>query len=369
VTAFTTSTTTTSNRRRLIDQYYYNYYPHHHRSKTTITIAWTGTSTDVFGTNWRRRKYYKCYDHHPLLSLTNNEQQKEEIEDDEYKNNEGEIKTTTTTTSTTNTTTTTTATTSNFATINTTQQKQLQQQQVIEKSLSIISSLPSNNNNNNNNNNNSKSNPSYTIHHTAIRTKNITVAIKFYELLGFIVETKFRAGPARAAWLVLIDINNNNNNNNNNINQQQSGSSSRIELIEIPSYMGYRTINGLQNENLLGYNHMALDVTNHIPSSTTINNNNVTISCLQDYINCLNTYSMSLYNKTIRIAVQPKQRLIGQSIFEIAFLYDPDHCLIELLYYQSTTQQIIDSGWEPWNGQNFIGTSINDNNINNNTTK
>ena len=124
--------------------------------------------------------------------------------------------------------------------------------------------------------------------------------------------------------------------------------------------MGYRTINGLQNENLLGYNHMALDVTNHIPppplSAVGNNNNNVTIiKCLQDYINCLNSYSMSLYNKTIRIAVHPKQQLIGRSIYEIAFLYDPDDCLIELLYYQSTTSQIIDSGWEPWNGQNFIG--------------
>ena len=113
---------------------------------------------------------------------------------------------------------------------------------------------------------------SYRIHHTAIRTKNITVAIKIYELLGFVVETKFRAGPARAAWLLLLNDNNTNNNTMDQ-QQQQQGSSSRIELIKILSYMGYRTINGLDNANLVGYYHMALDVTNHnIPPVTKTRN-------------------------------------------------------------------------------------------------
>lgn len=87
------------------------------------------------------------------------------------------------------------------------------------------------------------------IHHTAVKTRNITVAIQFYSLLGFEVEARFRTGPARAAWLT-------------------QASNSRLELIEVPSYlldepegMKRRALNLVERQELLGWNHLALDVT------------------------------------------------------------------------------------------------------------
>eukprot|EP00984_Skeletonema_dohrnii_P020441 scaffold9971_cov75-Skeletonema_dohrnii-CCMP3373.AAC.2 len=65
-------------------------------------------------------------------------------------------------------------------------------------------------------------------HHVAVKTRNIEVAIKFYSLLGFHVETKFVAGPARAAWLL---------HGNPDDDDNHSSVKSRIELIEVPSYM------------------------------------------------------------------------------------------------------------------------------------
>ena len=61
--------------------------------------------------------------------------------------------------------------------------------------------------------------PPALLHHTALRTRNITTAIQFYSLLGYRVEGRFRAGPARAAWLEL------------------DGSQHRLELIEVPAHI------------------------------------------------------------------------------------------------------------------------------------
>ena len=96
-------------------------------------------------------------------------------------------------------------------------------------------------------------------HHVAIKTRNITVAIQFYSLLGFEVEAKFRAGPARAAWLTQLE-----------------SPSSRLELIEVPSYllnepegMKRRAINLMERQELLGCNHLALDVTDSLRATRT----------------------------------------------------------------------------------------------------
>ena len=111
---------------------------------------------------------------------------------------------------------------------------------------------------------NSKVSSAIYSHHTAVKTRNIENAIKFYSLLGFEVETKFVAGPARAAWLLHESSTSDQPTSNN--------SQSRIELIEVPSYMlnepegkQKRAIDLTRREELLGLNHLALDVTNCIP--------------------------------------------------------------------------------------------------------
>ena len=180
------------------------------------------------------------------------------------------------------------------------------------------------------------------MHHTAIRTRNITTAIQFYTLLGFETTAKFRAGPARAAWL------------------EQTGEgfigNSRLELIEIPSYilnepdgMKKRAIDLVTKSDLLGQNHFALDVTDSIKRQDGV-------ETLDDWIDGLNQKSLKEFGKTLRIAVKPEQRLIGTSVYELAFLYDADGALVELLSKQTDLKQNMSSGWDPWDGKGFAGS-------------
>jgi catechol 2,3-dioxygenase-like lactoylglutathione lyase family enzyme len=174
------------------------------------------------------------------------------------------------------------------------------------------------------------------LHHTAIKTRNITMAISFYSLFGYEVECRFRAGPARAVWLRLPE-------------------GGRLELIEVPSYMLQqpRAPNLLVRPDILGYNHMAIDVSAQIQKeSETDQHTNAT--SLTSWIQGLNQTSIALFNKTLRTAVYPpQQQIIGSNVYEIAFLYDADGCLIELLHNTASLPQRVLSGWEPWNGTDF----------------
>lgn len=182
--------------------------------------------------------------------------------------------------------------------------------------------------------------PLKSVHHVALKTRNITKSLQFYGLFGLEVVCKFRAGPARAAWLEFNRVNN-------------ESALTRIEIIEVPSYMlpeetemtQSRAPDLMKRQNILGYNHLALDVTPVIKSES----NN--ISSLLDWIDALNAKSAKAFGKTVRIALPPREQMIGQSIFEIAFLYDADGCLIELLYLKDFLQQQVNSGWEPWDGK------------------
>ncbi|CAJ1924932.1 unnamed protein product [Cylindrotheca closterium] len=183
------------------------------------------------------------------------------------------------------------------------------------------------------------------IHHTAIKTRNITLAIQFYGLLDFEVTTKFRAGPAKAAWL-----------------EQQGPTTStrgaggtRLELIEVPSHIlnepegqKCRAIDLMQRQDLLGMNHFALDVTGNIKSQE--------LESLSEWMENLNEKSLKEFGKTLRIALSPRQQMIGRSVYELAFLYDADGALVELLNKQRDLPQEIDSGWEPLGGANLLET-------------
>ena len=205
------------------------------------------------------------------------------------------------------------------------------------------------------------------IHHTAIKTRNITMAMSFYSLFGYCTEYKFRAGPARAVWLTL---------------PVPYDHRSRIELIEVPSYM-------IRNErapdlllarpDILGHNHIAMDVTQQmyqqeqlqsgyanqtLPSSSTTTTTTASTNpqpqqstpSLTTYIQQLNNTSMQRFNKSLRMALYPpQQQMIGPNIYEIAFMYDADGSLIELLHCStSKLQQNMTSGWEPWDSTTFL---------------
>jgi catechol 2,3-dioxygenase-like lactoylglutathione lyase family enzyme len=237
-------------------------------------------------------------------------------------------------------------------------------------------------------------------HHVAIKTRDIEMAIKFYSLLGFQIETKFVSGPARAAWL-LHDSSSSVDNNNDDSTATAATVKSRIELIEVPKYMlnepdgmKRRAVDFTKREELLGLNHYCLDVTSCIniarqqqttiiddtnnsgggdntlisnidsvpttkapspsSSSTTTTSSSCSIYNLQEYLQDLNTLSINQFGKSLRVALNPIKRIIGKSVYEMAFIYDADGTLLELLNYSGGLSQDVESGWEPWDGEGFV---------------
>lgn len=179
------------------------------------------------------------------------------------------------------------------------------------------------------------------IHHTALRTRNITTAIQFYSLVGFEVDCCFRAGPARAAWMTL-PVN-------------ATSSACRLEIIEVPSFilnepqgMRRRAPDLMENEQELGWNHMALDVTQQIL-------NDELCGDLAGWMAKLNQTSFERFGRSLRVALPPRQQMIGQSVYELAFIYDADGSLIEFLHKQGEVSQSMSSGWDPWDGTGFWG--------------
>mgnify|MGYP003476685665 CR=1 FL=1 len=155
------------------------------------------------------------------------------------------------------------------------------------------------------------------IHHTALKTRNITNSIHFYSLLGYRVTSRFRTGPARAAWLELLN-------------------ESRLELIEVPEYMlmldkRQRAPDLMKYPNVLGYNHVAF----HVKTNLTL------------YLESLNRTSIERFGKGLNVVVPPRQQIIGCDVYELCFLHDADGCLVELLYRIGNAQ--ITSSWERWN--------------------
>ena len=310
------------------------------------------------------------------------------------------------------------------------------------------------------------------LHHTAIKTRDIENAIKFYSLLGYEVEHKFRSGPARAAWLTnsvfkasrekssstqsspssstsspppsmststssssttlhtvvgygsiqslqqgIMNVSNEktatsfynssrlssqrfassiskaNDTNDQNASSNSSSTitttikgqndvASRIELIEVPPYMldekpntVKKAIDLVKNESLLGLNHYALDVTSYIQflrehdllggSGSNDDNDDSVDSVdssyygLDQFLEYVEQRSLDKFNKTLRIAVKPRQQVIGNQVYELAFMYDADGTVVELVRYIKEVElkdgQEMDSGWEPWDGRGFVG--------------
>ncbi|KAL7566475.1 hypothetical protein ACA910_000949 [Epithemia clementina (nom. ined.)] len=212
-------------------------------------------------------------------------------------------------------------------------------------------------------------------HHVALKTRNITTAIQFYSLFGFVVHHKFRAGPARAAWLKMEvfsprlhdDPTQPSEGTKTSMELPEISSTQRsrcfLELIEVPSFMlqeepGTRklALDLAKRPELLGWNHMALDVTEQVVKQRSNNNNNGRNNAtLSKYMEQLNATSLERFGKTLRVALEPQQKLIGNEVYELAFLYDADGCLIELLHKQAELAQSIDPGWEPLGDLTIVG--------------
>jgi catechol 2,3-dioxygenase-like lactoylglutathione lyase family enzyme len=140
------------------------------------------------------------------------------------------------------------------------------------------------------------------LHHVSIRTANIHRSIAFYELLGFRVGERFTTGYTLACWL--------------------QGLGSRIELIEIPEPKPVADAFG--DEGYVGYYHLSFDLT-------------AISASLSDWLNDLKVNMQKKATQTtsnsqeLKVLLEPKQQMIGDKIYEVAFIADADGLPLELI--------------------------------------
>ena len=82
-------------------------------------------------------------------------------------------------------------------------------------------------------------------------------------------------------------------------------------------------------------------------------------------MDALDDRSRQQFNKTMRLALPPFQQRIGSSVYELAFVYDADGCLVEFLHCVTEGESAaavsadgvdddMASGWKPWDGKGFV---------------
>jgi catechol 2,3-dioxygenase-like lactoylglutathione lyase family enzyme len=124
-------------------------------------------------------------------------------------------------------------------------------------------------------------------HHISIKTADIFKAIAFYEALGFTIETRFTTGITLACWM--------------------TGANTRLELMQVPEPQP--TVNGFAEESYVGYYHLSFEVEN------------------------LEIYLQDLLTKLgkLKLLLTPRTQEIGDRLYEVAFIADPDGLPIELM--------------------------------------
>ena len=140
------------------------------------------------------------------------------------------------------------------------------------------------------------------MHHASIRTANIHRAMAFYELLGFSVCERFTAGITLACWMEGLD--------------------GRIELIQIPQPKPAPDSFG--DENYTGYYHLSFDLTR-------------TTADLPSWLSALKQRFTQAAGEQpeqfqpLKILLEPTQQMIGNRVYEVAFIADTDGLPLEFL--------------------------------------
>jgi catechol 2,3-dioxygenase-like lactoylglutathione lyase family enzyme len=133
------------------------------------------------------------------------------------------------------------------------------------------------------------------MHHASIRTADIHRAIVFYECLGFVVTERFTTGYTLACWL--------------------EGLGGRIELIQIPE--PHPAPDAFGNEHYVGYYHLSFDLT----QATTD---------LPTWLAYLSA-KLEQINQPLTILLEPTQQMIGDRVYEVAFIADGDGLPLEFI--------------------------------------
>ncbi|MGK7944967.1 MAG: VOC family protein [Microcystaceae cyanobacterium] len=140
------------------------------------------------------------------------------------------------------------------------------------------------------------------MHHTSIRTANIHRAIAFYEILGFTVKERFSTGYTLACWM--------------------EGLGGRIELIQIPQPKP--APDAFNDEHYVGYYHLSFDLTDLTES-------------LPTWLSHLQTQCQTATDiDPLTILLEPTQQMIGDQVYEVAFIEDQDGLPLEFLRLLST---------------------------------
>jgi catechol 2,3-dioxygenase-like lactoylglutathione lyase family enzyme len=134
------------------------------------------------------------------------------------------------------------------------------------------------------------------LHHISIRTADIHRSISFYECLGFMVSERFTTGYTLACWL--------------------EGLGGRIELIQIPEPKTAPDAFG--DEHYVGYYHLSFDLTELTPDLTT-------------WLENFTTTLQSADQPAPTILLAPAQQMIGESVYEVVFISDPDSLPLEFI--------------------------------------
>lgn len=139
------------------------------------------------------------------------------------------------------------------------------------------------------------------MHHASIRTANIHRAIVFYEQLGFVVKERFTTGYTLACWM--------------------EGLGGRIELIQIPQPKPAADAFG--DEHYVGYYHLSFDLTEQTPDLS------LWLADLQSKVTQTQDQPHPL--PPLQVLLQPEQQMIGDRVYEVAFIADSDGLPLEFI--------------------------------------
>ncbi|PSN11423.1 glyoxalase/bleomycin resistance/extradiol dioxygenase family protein [filamentous cyanobacterium CCT1] len=135
------------------------------------------------------------------------------------------------------------------------------------------------------------------LHHASIRTQDIHRAIAFYEALGFTVHERFTAGITLACWM--------------------QGLGGRIELMQVPEPRP--AADAFSDEHYTGYYHLSFDLTEMASS-------------LPAWLTELRQrFADDASAGHLKVLLEPQQQIIGDRVYEVAFLADADGLPLEFI--------------------------------------
>lgn len=139
------------------------------------------------------------------------------------------------------------------------------------------------------------------MHHASIRTAEIHRAIAFYEQLGFQVCERFTTGITLGCWM--------------------EGLGGRIELLQVPEPRP--AADAFNDEHYTGYYHLSFDLSDQVVDLPTW-----LAQLKARFDKAASDSGQVLPLKTL---LEPTQQIIGDRVYEVAFIVDADGLPLEFL--------------------------------------